>query len=475
MNLNAVASWLRRFSGPRSPPRLRLVIVYSVAVILVVLVLLATLNGRESLPSMPHLTITSTRPQTDLSQPDAPFISWPLARLCRETRWTPGIVFACNNNSGGIGNIRNFVLTCVRYAIAAGATGLVLPQIETRSEHDLAHLFGGRKPFAHFFDTAHFRASLQEACPFLRVYDSIEAIPHLIEPRAEPLHPKALGLRGGCDERDLNRHTDRFRDEFDAMVTQSAAEFALPAVAELHPRLLQPIWGVQWEWPVAKDGPALTNTFGGLLRFQRDILELGQEMAAAMMRKTTAESESKQERKPKHEPKPKLFAGVHLRTESDALPFWPPFATQTREFLRSLTLKKLLAVYLATGNATEASRFRERAEEQGVRVWTKDDLVRDQPVLQQRLRALTWDQQALVDFVVLLRCDYFLGVSPSSFSMTIAAKRHLHLATVDSSSDNGIYSRPWPVNGQGDAQSRLVGNYSSYWDDWLFMYDALWP
>ena len=104
-----------------------------------------------------------------------------------------------------------------------------------------------------------------------------------------------------------------------------------------------------------------------------------------------------------------------------------------------------------------------------MQVFTKDELLQHQSALQQQLHALTWDQQALVDFVVLLQSDFFLGVSPSSFSMTIAAKRHL------ATDNSGIYTRPWPVNDQGDARSRLVGNYTSYWDDWLFMYDALWP
>ncbi|CAK7211834.1 hypothetical protein SEUCBS140593_001298 [Sporothrix eucalyptigena] len=452
MNYSDLVRAIRGF--PVSPSRLRLAYIYSVAAILVLL-LFVSLHESGRLPSISRLTTSAGR-HTDLSLPDAPFVSWPLVRLCQNTKWTPGIVFACNNNSGGIGNIRNFVLTCLRYAIAAGATGFVLPQIETRSEKDLAHLFGGRQPFSYFFDTVHFTRNLQEACPAITVYDDIESIPHLVDRRAEPLQPKGLGLRRGCDERDLNRHTDMFRTKFDEMVEQSAQEFHLSSVTARHPRLFQPVWGVQWEWPVAKDGPAFTNTFGGLLRLREDILELGKETIAVM----TKIAEGGQ------------FAGAHLRTESDALSFWPTFEKQTAEFMKTLSEKKLVSIYIATGNATEAAKFQLQAERRGSRVWTKDKLLQQQPTLQQRLQALTWDQQALVDLIVLLNCNFFLGVSPSSFSMTIAAKRHL---AMEDGNGGIVYTQPWPVNNQGDARSRLVGNYSHYWDDWLFMYDALWP
>lgn len=453
MDLSGLARQARGLSSAAWTSRLRLVYAYGVAFVFSLL-LFVSLGGVDGLRNIPRIADTTTHgtQQTDLSLPDAPFASWPLARLCREAAWTPGLVFACNNNSGGIGNIRNFVLTCLRYAIAAGATGLVLPQIETRSETDLAGLFsGGRQPFNYFFDAAHFRQSLQEACPTITVYDSIETIPHLADPRAEPLQPKALGMRSGCDYRDLNRHTDVFRTRFDDILAQTAKDFRLSPVSAEQPRLFQPVWGVQWEWAVAKDGPAFVNTFGGLLRLRHDILELGNEVVVAMS---------------KNGPR---FAGVHLRTENDALPFWPTFETQASEFLKTLAETNLRSVYLATGNATEAAKFHKRAQGEGMEVFTKDELLQHHPSLQQQLHALTWDQQALVDFVVLLRSDFFLGVSPSSFSMTIAAKRHL------ATDEDGIYTPPWPVNDQGDARSRLVGNYTSYWDDWLFMYDALWP
>ncbi len=490
---------LQRLASQRWIARPRPMLVCGVVVVLG-LYLFMTLGGSGHVHSLAAAAATYTSrlqhaagypaghraDSVDLSHPDAPFVAWPLGRLCAETTWVPGLVFMCDNNSGGIGNIRNFVLTCLRYAIEAGATGFVLPQIETRSEADLAHLFGGRRPFDYFFDVEHFRRGLAEACPSLTLYNQASDVPYLADSaettqndhgaehlrpqtphgiRPEDIRPKALGLRGGCDYRDLNRHTDAFRARFHTWLAQSAAELALPPTDLRHPRLVQPVWGVQWEWPVAKDGPALANSLGGLLRLRRDVLLLGREAAAAMRRSSGRKGHRR-------------FYGVHLRTEHDALAFWPPFDKQVTAFLETLREKQAVegvdAVYLATGNASEAARFVERARSEvstlgPLRIVTKDALLKDHVQLNQRLQSLTWDQQALVDFVVLLSCDFFVGVSPSSFSMTVAAKRHLAVG------GDGLYTRPWRVDGEGDARSRLVGNYSGYWDDWLFMYDTLWP
>ena len=44
----------------------------------------------------------------------------PLRDLCSSKDWQPGLIFRCDDAFGGVGNIRNIILTCVRYAIEAG-------------------------------------------------------------------------------------------------------------------------------------------------------------------------------------------------------------------------------------------------------------------------------------------------------------------------------------------------------------------
>ena len=90
------------------------------------------------------------------------YVGWPLERVCNVTKHQPGLVFMCENNSGGICNIRNFILTCVRYAFDAGATGIILPKIQRRSVADLANIFTTLlQPIDYLFDEQHFRYALR--------------------------------------------------------------------------------------------------------------------------------------------------------------------------------------------------------------------------------------------------------------------------------------------------------------------------
>ncbi|KAJ4391820.1 hypothetical protein N0V93_005440 [Gnomoniopsis smithogilvyi] len=421
---------------------------------------------------LPIPTLPAKANGYDLSTADAPFIAWPLARVCAETtKWTPGLVFMCDNNSGGIGNIRNFILTCLRYAIEAGATGITMPTIQTRSQDKLSDLFKGKKlPFSYFFDEEHFRRNFTAACPKITIYSTPEDIPGFERhseqleqkgPARQPwdmITPNNLGQRGGCDQRDLNRHVDLFGPRFRDWLDERQEKVSLPSVTASSPKLIRFNWGVQWTFPVYRDGPEFVATFGGLLRFREDILELGMETAAAM-EIVAHESEGS-------------FVGMHLRTENDALRGWPSFEEQSRAYLSKaagLTPSPRYA-YLATGNATEAAKLTSLALKEKLRVVTKHELLAEpnNEELRRRLDSLSWDQQALVDFVVLLQAEYFVGVSPSSFSMNVALKRHLK--------EDGLYTRPWKIGvEEGDGRSSLVGRYDYYWDDWLFMYESLWP
>jgi hypothetical protein len=51
---------------------------------------------------------------------DGPFNNTALHDLCASKSWQQGLHFKCAPAFGGVGNVRNIVLTCVRYAIEAG-------------------------------------------------------------------------------------------------------------------------------------------------------------------------------------------------------------------------------------------------------------------------------------------------------------------------------------------------------------------
>lgn len=63
------------------------------------------------------------------TQIDDPYDLTPIRAVCDSTKWTDGIIISCGKPAGEIGEVRNTVLNCVRYAIESGGecTQLLTP------------------------------------------------------------------------------------------------------------------------------------------------------------------------------------------------------------------------------------------------------------------------------------------------------------------------------------------------------------
>ena len=437
-------------------------------------------SGHGPLADIPEDTANdfpAPRPQDDidLADPEAPFIGWPLARMCAEAEpdQVEGLVFVCDNNSGGVGNIRNYIQTCLRYALEAGATGITIPRIRRRDTDDLANLWTDYRPFSYMFDEHHFRNAWAAHCPHVRVYDDVTDVRIMeingseIEVEVELVTPKDFGDRDGSHPWDMNRHAHRFGDAFRAWLWRAGADRPPPSAER--PRAIRFHWGVLWDWQVWYDGPEFATTFGHLLKFDERLLRLGN-AALAGMRRIAREEVNKGEGA-KDGDGDASFVGIHLRTESDAGNAWPTFEEQLAVFqeqgLRGEA--NFRATYLATGNTTEAQRFAAEVDTEtggAMKVVSKHDLLSGDDL--EELRALTFDQQGIVDAVVLLTADFFVGTMPSSFSVYVAMRRHLRTG--------GLYTRPYKAgSGAGDGLSYVGGHYDRYWENWLFMWDGMWP
>lgn len=168
----------------------------------------------------------------DLSDPDAPFIGWPLKRACNEVdEWLEGVVFVCDNNYGGVGNVRNFILTCVRYAIEAGATGIVMPLIRKRRDDNIKIITDPSdfRPFKYLFDEEHFREAMGENCPQMTIFDTWFDVPNLryiegntSQPFIEKIDPRELDRpdTARCDFAELDHQTDRFQGALTPITTK---------------------------------------------------------------------------------------------------------------------------------------------------------------------------------------------------------------------------------------------------------------
>ncbi len=379
------------------------------------------------------------------------------------------MVFICDNNSGGIGNIRNYIHTCLRYALEAGATGITMPKIRRRDDHDLANIWTDYLPFTYMFDEQHFRHAFGTYCPHIRIYDDVADIPGVgaNESAVEHITPKDFGNQDECHPWDQNRHAQRFGDKFRRWLRETGPAPARPPPSTNHARAVRFNWGVLWDWEVWRDGPEFAATFGHVLKFNDRLLRLGLAVLANM-REVAREQQAEG-------PAAAGFIGVHLRTESDAGSSWPSFDDQLGVFRERVSSSSsssssggsFRAAYLATGNATESRRFADeaRAGLPGIRVVGKNDLLRGGDL--EELDSLSFDQQGIVDSVVLLAADFFVGTMPSSFSVYMAMKRHLRTG--------GLHTRPFRVGSDGDGLSYVGGDYEKYWENWLFMWDGMWP
>jgi len=53
-----------------------------------------------------------------------------LNELCSKTNWTEGLIFSCHGLEGGLGNVWNNFLNCIRYTIEAGCMASSSPKIK---------------------------------------------------------------------------------------------------------------------------------------------------------------------------------------------------------------------------------------------------------------------------------------------------------------------------------------------------------
>lgn len=438
----------------------------------------------------------------DLSDLDAPYVGWPLRRVCEEVEPVEGVVWVCDKNWGGMGNIRNFILNCLRYGIEAGATGLVMPEIHLRDEEDITDYITPLKaPFSYMFDEAHFRTAMGENCPHITIYNSTRDVPYFDATAATTatgelpipeVDPRTLvSVPQKCDAAETDRHVDRFGERFRAYMSSGTSNGTTGTMTLLQPpsstapRLFRmvdkdkrPALPVMWAWPVHRDGAEFANTFGTLLRFHPRLMRLGRRALEGMheFSRTIGDEEAGfekrgagrgRDRDKDREGREGKFLGVHLRSEIDAEKFWPTYAEQREAYLGKAGEQNLTSVaYVACGDAGQIARFGGDAQARlGMTVVSKTDVLAGADLAE--LEGLTWDQQAIVDFVVLAGSDYFVGNSRSSFSIFLAQRRHLRA--------DGLYTRQYKVRSQGFGRSFVVGPKELYFDHWLFIWDAAWP
>ncbi|KFY42161.1 hypothetical protein V495_04643 [Pseudogymnoascus sp. VKM F-4514 (FW-929)] len=360
-------------------------------------------------PQSPQSNATSSSDAFDFPALDSEAIRG----ICADTQWNPALVFTCSESVGGIGNIRNSILNCVRFAISAGAA-LVEPTIVLRNDADSAEIRTGVKTsMEYMFDPSHFRESLRLSCPGLKVYDRIEDL------KGKAFHDPIALLPESLEEKVPAKglaHPEKWRESFYAWLSEHVG----PTPEGTMIINLQRSYLI---YPIYSDGENFALSFGKLLKFRADTRILATKTLLALAANESYTLDLSQ-------PIPAgFFFGAHLRTEHDAQLGWPAadwvygrYDTQAKFYFKQVLESEIRRVYIASGDQEEVAKFAGEAVEKNITVSTKFDVLGPEDVAQ--LKEMSWDQQGMVDFLVMLRSSQFVGVGHSSFAWNVALVRH---------------------------------------------------
>ncbi|KAG4416041.1 hypothetical protein IFR04_010804 [Cadophora malorum] len=337
---------------------------------------------------------------------DAPLDSAAIREVCAKTEWNANLTFTCNNSGGGVGNQRNSILNCLRYAISAGAS-MTMPRMILRNPANIADIWNRERiSFDYLFDEPHFVESLRLSCPQLHILKELESndsSPIFVTPEklSEEITPEGID------------HPEEWRERFYGWLS-NATDVQKPVV-DLDRSYLQ--------YPIYSDPEAFALDFGKVLKFRQDTRVVATTTLRNLVQKFDLHGDF---RSPiwNH-----TFFGVHLRTERDSQQGWPPslyeyskYETQSTNYLKQAAASGTTVMYVASGNVQEIARFAEDARAYNLSVTTKHQLLEGAD--KEKLEAFTFDQQALVDYLVLLKSSDFAGVGHSSFAWNIALWRH---------------------------------------------------
>ncbi|CAJ2513413.1 Uu.00g015320.m01.CDS01 [Anthostomella pinea] len=309
---------------------------------------------------------------------DREFDGTAIAQLCESKTWTKGLLFTCDPPAGGVDEVRNAYLNCIRLAIEAGAE-LIVPKVVQRNDRDITKVIP-RPPrgtsLDYFYDRHHFNRSMSTLCPQMRLYWSIYEL--FDTPMGNPVKLSLSNM-------DIQRVNET--------VLERPGDWSLKFQEYLKMKKLNlPVKG------------------------------------------STG------------------FAGVHLRTGEDVWSRFLAYDVQAAAYLNSLVQSSYSVAFLASGATPEnMTAFAERAVDFNITVVTKADLLEEAEL--EYLHSLTWYQQALVDYELLLRAGLMVGTCESSFAWNIALRR---AASIDSIGGDTVVDEQGPIRWQ-DRLSTIIG------------------
>jgi hypothetical protein len=171
-----------------------------------------------------------------------------------------------------------------------------------------------------------------------------------------------------------------------------------------------------FRWPTEADGLDVASHFGRILRVRPDIRRIAASGLFNLQKRFGLKLD------PRSGIRQDAFIGVHLRTEADAEGIFANYETQAGIYIAEIVDKQIPLVYVATGDTGDnVTALAARLRDFDITTILKNDVLDGQDLT--AMRRLTWDQRALVDYEIMLRCGLMLGLSDSAFSWNLAMRR----------------------------------------------------
>lgn len=339
-----------------------------------------------------------------------------LRALCDETEWTEGLWIHCHSHggpngtsmNGGLNNARNRVQTCLRLAIDAGAS-LVISTAMTRSPVNLVNTNDMAVCPDTFWNIANLQKEMRRKCPQLKLRDcgDLTGIPTILKT------PHKAWNDASFTSGQFREFTQNYLDTDTYRINTAAISPSSPVVIEFSDSFKG--------WNYRKTGELATIRKGLFrsLEYNADLLSIGSQILQSAELKDG-------------------YIGIHLRGESD----WPSgfgsgelqMALYTAELERLAAAEPNLqrTVYVSCGSESAIQTFREKLSPLGFTVYDKMGLLSTSlhPEKQAEVEAMNFDQKAIVEYVMLVSADRFMGVVMSTFSSIVAFAR-----TVDEEGD----------------------------------------
>jgi len=319
----------------------------------------------------------------------------------------------------GMTSIISQVKVCLKMAMDTGV-GIILPSMPLRDSKDLKefNFLNGDAYMTYdkWFDAEHLIEGLGRACPQIKVIhpDQLGQDKIVVKHQWDIDVAKAPGYRQFNSHFWAGRPFKTFFDEEYSKLAAAAPKDPTPGITSIKIASLFLIYRITDD-PTGRE-LRLWNDFSLLIRF----LEPPRQIANKLLSQIT-----------------RPFYGVHFRVENDTIwsslenqltldldaldQAWEQFRT---DVMSSSQPPQKPLVYLACGDETQMQKFIEAGSKRGWDVTNKWALARSHDTsIIPMIDALAFDFQGAVDMGVMLQSSFFLGISGSAFSSSVANAR----------------------------------------------------